>query len=46
MKIEILEGYQNRFSNENNSITLRINTELLLNQHLNRVVEEVYRRHT
>ena len=40
MRIEILEGYQNGYSIENNSVTLRINTDLLLNQHLNRAVKE------
>ena len=41
MRIEILEGYQNGYSIENNSVTLRINTDLLLNQHLKRAVKEV-----
>ena len=41
MRIEILEGYQNRYSIENNSVTLRINTDLLLNQYLKRAIKEV-----
>ena len=41
MKIEILEGYENRYSIENNSVTLRINTDLLLNQYLKRAIKEV-----
>ena len=41
MKIEILKGYENQFSIENNSVTLRINTDLLLNQYLKRAIKEV-----
>ena len=41
MRIEILKGYCNGFSNENNSVTLRINTESSLNKHLCVVVNEV-----
>ena len=43
MKIEFLEGYQNSFSEEDNSVTLRINTGPL-NQHLNEAInnENIY----
>ena len=41
MKIEILKGYENQFSIENNSVTLRINTDLLLNHYLKRAIKEV-----
>lgn len=41
MKISILEGYENGFSNKDNSVSLLINTGKLLNQHLKKVVKEV-----
>ena len=41
MEISILEGYENGFSNDNNSITLRINTGKFLNEYLKKIVEEM-----
>ena len=37
MEINFLEGYKNSFNGENNSITLRMNTNSFLKQHLNRI---------
>ena len=41
MKIEILEGYENGYSHENNSVTLRINTGSLLNQYIKKAIKKV-----
>ena len=41
MKIEILQGYENCYSFEKNSVSLRINTDLLLNKYLKKAIKKV-----
>ena len=41
MKIEILQGYENGYSFEKNSVSLRITTDLLLNQYLKKAIKKV-----
>ena len=41
MDIEILQGYENSFSNEKNSVSIQIKTDLLLNNYLKKAIEKV-----
>ena len=41
MNIEILQGYENGYSSEENSVSLRINTGLLLNEYLKYTIKKV-----
>ena len=41
MEIAILQGYENSYSDEENSVTLRINTDLLLNEYLKKAIKKV-----
>ena len=41
MDIEILQGYKNSFSNEKNSVSIQIKTDLLLNNYLKKAIEKV-----
>ena len=41
MNIEILQGYENSYSNEKNSVSIQIKTDLLLNKYLKKAIEKV-----
>ena len=41
MKINILEGYENGYSSENNSLTIRINTDLSIGKHIKEVIKNI-----
>ena len=41
MNIEILQGYENSYSHEKNSVSIQIKTGLLLNQYLKKAIEKV-----
>ena len=41
MKINFLQGYENSYSNEKNSVSIQIITDLLLNEYLKKAIENV-----
>ena len=41
MEIEILRGYVNGFSNESNTVSLKIDTGLILNEHLQTTIKNI-----
>ena len=43
MNISILQGYENGYSHEKNSVSLQINTDLLLNDYLKEAIKKVDR---
>ena len=42
MEIEILQGYENSYSYEKNSVSIQIKTDLLLNKYLKKAIEKVH----
>ena len=41
MEIEILQGYENSYSHEKNSVSIQIKTDLLLNKYLKKAIKKV-----